>query len=260
MKEIIITKLMEIENKHQIKILFACEAGSRSYGLASEKSDYDVRFIYIHPTTYYLSIDPIGIGKKKDVKKVPFNNALDMYGWDLTKALKLFRKSNPSLLEWLHTDIVYYQAFSTIEKIKEMEKAYFSEKSCIHHYINMSKNNFRRCSEETVNIKLYLNVLRPLLLATWIKEYKEFPPLKFSYLVDKLVPEGKIKRIVNHLIKIKLGNNLELNPLDLQNLHIYIQVELKRLDNYAKSLTDKNQSITTPLDFLFQQTLKEVWS
>src|SRR5688572_33419530 len=34
---------------------------------------------------------------------------LDMNGWDVKKALKLLRKSNPSLLEWLHSEIVYYE-------------------------------------------------------------------------------------------------------------------------------------------------------
>ena len=35
-------RLSEIEQKYQVKILFACESGSRAWGFASEDSDYDV--------------------------------------------------------------------------------------------------------------------------------------------------------------------------------------------------------------------------
>ena len=46
MKPIIINKLKEIEDKYNVKILFAIESGSRAWGFPSTDSDYDVRFIY----------------------------------------------------------------------------------------------------------------------------------------------------------------------------------------------------------------------
>lgn len=109
MKEIIISKLKEIENEYQVKILYAVESGSRAWGFPSKDSDYDVRFIYIHQPQWYLSIDPQGIGAKRDVIEVPINDLLDISGWEITKALRLFRKSNPPLLEWLRSNIIYDQ-------------------------------------------------------------------------------------------------------------------------------------------------------
>ena len=41
-------KLAEIENEHNVKILYAVESGSRAWGFESTDSDYDVRFIYTH--------------------------------------------------------------------------------------------------------------------------------------------------------------------------------------------------------------------
>ena len=50
-------KLKEIENKEQVKILYAVESGSRAWGFASSDSDYDVRFIYIRPKIEYLKLE-----------------------------------------------------------------------------------------------------------------------------------------------------------------------------------------------------------
>lgn len=44
---IIRAKLKEIEQREQVRIIWAVEAGSRAWGFSSPNSDYDVRFIYI---------------------------------------------------------------------------------------------------------------------------------------------------------------------------------------------------------------------
>lgn len=73
-----------------MRILYACESGSRAWGFPSKDSDYDVRFIYVRPVDWYLSIFD-----KRDVIEYPISDMLDINGWDLKKALNLFRKSNP---------------------------------------------------------------------------------------------------------------------------------------------------------------------
>ena len=92
MKDKIIETLQEIEIKQNIIAVYACESGSRARGFPSRDSDYDVRFLYLHPVNWYLSIE-----EKRDVIEYPIDNQLDINGWDLKKALALFRKSNPPL-------------------------------------------------------------------------------------------------------------------------------------------------------------------
>jgi predicted nucleotidyltransferase len=42
-----------------------------------------------------------------DTIEQPIDGLLDISGWDLRKALQLLRKSNPPLLEWFQSPIVY---------------------------------------------------------------------------------------------------------------------------------------------------------
>ncbi len=56
MKEQIKKHLTQIEQEKEIKILLACETGSRAWGFPSPDSDYDIRMIYVHPMDWYLSL------------------------------------------------------------------------------------------------------------------------------------------------------------------------------------------------------------
>ena len=97
-------RLRQIEAEEGVRIFYACESGSRAWGFPSKDSDYDVRFLYAHPRPWYLSID---VERKRDVIERPITDEIDLGGWDLRKALQLFRKSNPPLLEWLQSPIIY---------------------------------------------------------------------------------------------------------------------------------------------------------
>ena len=85
MREKILKKIEELEQQHQVKILYACESGSRAWGFPSPDSDYDVRFIYIRPQDTYL-----GITEQRDVIELPVDEVLDISGWDIRKGLQLF--------------------------------------------------------------------------------------------------------------------------------------------------------------------------
>ncbi|WP_010171273.1 nucleotidyltransferase domain-containing protein [Bacillus coahuilensis] len=263
MQEHILQELAQIEKDHDVKILFSVESGSRAWGFPSKDSDYDVRFIYIHKPEWYLSID-----QKRDVIEIPFRESisipidplLDVSGWELTKALRLFRKSNPPLLEWLNSSIIYYEAYSTTDQIRELGGKIFSPLSCLHHYLNMAKGNFRGYLQGSeVKIKKYFYVLRPIFAAKWIEKYHTIPPIGFEDLFEDIVPSGELKASIETLLKRKrAGEELRLEQR-VDTINEYVVKEIEHLEDLTKSIKPHTHDPTKELDELFRGTLEEVW-
>lgn len=130
--------LDDLERTEALRILYACEAGSRAWGFESADSDCDVRFVYARPVEWYLSIDD-----RRDVIERPLQGLLDVRGWDLRKALRLYRKSNPPLLEWLGSPIVYREAGPLAARLRELLPRYYSSRASFRHYLHMAQGNFR---------------------------------------------------------------------------------------------------------------------
>ncbi|WP_420708862.1 DNA polymerase beta superfamily protein [Bacillus sp. REN16] len=74
---------------------------------------------------------------------MPINSQVDMSGWELTKALRLFRKSNPALIEWLHSNIIYYEDNILLTKMKQLEKTVFSPIPCMYHYVKWQRETLK---------------------------------------------------------------------------------------------------------------------
>src|ERR1700761_4393139 len=130
-------ELRRVEEECGVRVLFACESGSRAWGFASSDSDYDVRFVYAQPRDHYLSIR-----ERKDVIELPVNAVLDISGWDCRKALQLFLKSNAPLYEWLQSPIVYNEKSGFAAELRGLMTKYFSLRAGGHHYLSMGRNTF----------------------------------------------------------------------------------------------------------------------
>ena len=182
MKDKILENLQEIESQENAVAFYVCESGSRAWGFPSVDSDYDIRFLYVHPMDWYLSIV-----EKRDVIERPLQDQLDINGWDLKKALVLFRKSNPPLLEWLNSPIVYHEKYTIASQLRELSKTYYSPSACVHHYLHMAQGNVREYLKgERVWLKKYFYVLRPLLAIKWIEEGHGIAPTSFEALIERI--------------------------------------------------------------------------
>lgn len=230
MQRIIVDKLKEIEQTENCKILLAVESGSRAWGFASPDSDYDVRFIYVRPESYYLKLE-----KTCDVIEIPINDELDINGWDIQKALSLLHGSNPTLFEWISSPIIYLD-MGYFSDYKDVVKGYFSPKKSLYHYLHMAENNNRDfLKEDNVKLKKYFYVLRPILACRWILEYNSQPPMRFSELSEKKLPDY-IKPDVEKLLQMKI-NSPEINLIERND----------RINDYLNSSIDDIKRILAEL-------------
>ncbi|GMK42285.1 hypothetical protein PCCS19_53440 [Paenibacillus sp. CCS19] len=249
-------QLRRIEEEEQVRILYACESGSRAWGFPSQDSDYDVRFIYIRRPEWYLSIR-----EGRDVIERPISDQLDISGWDLRKALGLYRKSNPPMLEWLQSPIRYAESYETADHLRAMASSAFSPKACMFHYLHMARGNFRTYLQgEQVKIKKYFYVLRPILACEWIEQFGEMPPMGFDELVERLLPrDGALWQEVQQLLeRKKSGEELDYEPRQ-EAIHAYIAEQLPSLEERALALRAADMQIDEQLDRLFIEALQEVW-
>lgn len=240
--------LKSLEREEQITILFAAESGSRAWGFASPDSDWDVRFIYVRPPLHYLNLEP-----QRDTIDKFLPNDIDLAGWDLPKALYLFRKSNPSFYEWLASPLIYSQNEQFISELTALIPQYQSLAAGMYHYRSMAKTNYHKfLTGEIVNYKKYLYCLRPILACQFIERNQIWPPMLFADLVtDAELPES-INEAIAELLAIKTtSNEFQSGPVN-PTLHTYVTSQLDRL--MALPIDQSQNPDSAPLIELLRHT------
>ncbi len=251
MRQKIITELQNLEKQIDIKILYAVESGSRAWGFASTNSDWDVRFIYVHKRDWYLSIE-----NKRDNIEMMLPDDLDLSGWEMRKALKLFRKSNPPLFEWLNSPIIYLEEKEVVDKFRVLASDFFNPKNCLYHYLSMAKNNFREyLDRDLVRTKKYFYVLRPILACMWIEKTNSMAPTEFQKLYDSQIENVDLRKIIDELLILKMsGEELGTAP-KIEVLNQFLTEKIDYFTEYVQQFEFKKQMDTDKLDAFFRETL-----
>lgn len=243
------SELELLEKEENVTVLWACESGSRAWGFESQDSDYDVRFIYLRQTSDYLRASDL-----RDVIEKPISNDLDISGWDLPKALGLFRKSNPPLLEWLQSPIIYRSNSDFHSAISELIPSYFSPIGCMYHYMSMADRNRRSyLDKEEIKLKRYFYMLRPVLACMWIDKGFGTPPIEFGKLLDRLVPDGELRAQIEQLKeKKKNGDELDMAP-PIPIISDFITAQMGKFTEATKETQFTKD--WEPLDEMFRKIL-----
>jgi uncharacterized protein len=240
-------RLNDLADREQIAILYACESGSRAWGFPSPDSDYDVRFIYLRPLAWYLSIDT-----HPETIDLPIDATLDINGWDLRKALKLFKGSNSVIYEWLQSPIVYRMQDNFTSELLNLARHFYAPRAGIYHYLNMATNCQRQeLQTETVKLKKYFYALRPILAARWIVDKCSYPPMVFSELLTLISDRQEIVTEIDRLLTIKAtANEATTIPAD-RLLNDFIRSEIEYCTTAVKDIP-KHSHDSNDLDRLFQ--------
>ena len=250
MKDLILSKLTEIEKEESINILHAVESGSRAWGFASPDSDYDIRFIYKHTPEWYVSL-----WEKRDVIEFMTKEDLDGSGWDLAKALKLLAKSNAPLMEWLHSPVVYATNNKFLKQMQELSIQCFSPIATLHHYLGTTKNFMEVCEAEKTKLKSYFYALRSALAGKWIIDNNSFPPVAFNGVLP-LAP-ADIQSVIKELMEIKAGKDESyLHPKNTAITQFLKETILYNQENAGKLKPGKK--INNELDDFFKAEINRI--
>ena len=249
-KSDIAQKLNEIEEKEGVRVLHAVESGSRAWGFASPDSDYDVRFVYARPQEDYLRIDDV-----RDVIEWQLDEVLDINGWDLKKALRQFAKGNATLFEWSGSPIVY-RTTDEWNRIREVSKQYFSEKSAVYHYYGTANSTYQGYLQgDTVRYKKYFYALRPLLAAQYIEKYHVAPPVLFDDLL-KLDMSSELRGAIDELLEIKKHTTEKDENPQMPVIRDFIESEVARQKLIADELADDHNKNWDELNKVFAEVIK----
>jgi predicted nucleotidyltransferase len=249
----ILAALQTIEEENQVRILYACESGSRAWEFASPDSDYDVRFLYARPVEAYLKLDV-----PRDVIERPIVDDLDINGWDIFKALRLLRKSNPPLLEWLFSPIVYSENSPSIMRLREVAQRGYASPAVFYHYRHMAYSNYHQHVEQKTEIllKKYLYVLRPVIVLLFIEQQQSFPPTSFVQTLAKVSLEQAVREHIDDLLVRKQASREMGTGAADPVLNAFIDEHLARWEK-AHPAKDDNRAITQQLNEILQEILTE---
>jgi predicted nucleotidyltransferase len=248
MRERVLVELRRIEVANGIRVLLAVESGSRAWGFASPDSDYDVRFIYAHEPQWYVSVS-----EPRDVIEEMLPGDLDVSGWDLRKALRLFSKCNLALNEWIGSPIIYVEAEGFRERLARLMPQFFNPIAGVHHYRSMAARALaENFLEGCICIKKLFYVMRPLLACRWIERWRSQPPTEFARLLAAEIVTQEEREWMEALLERKAdAREGELVELDAARAEL-LSEELERFKTAAASLASVARGDTFALDDLLR--------
>lgn len=248
--------LHRVGSSYHVNILFACESGSRAWGFASPDSDYDIRFIYVRPISSYL-----GLSARRDVMdNLAPSKTLDLVGWDILKALELASDSNPQIIEWVNSDLIYYEYGDFRRTLRDIMLD-FKPRALMHHYASLAHTT-HKAAMKTGATKSYLYSLRATLAVLWMHQNQGgmvAPPILFSQLFNEIAAiNGEVRDIereVNTLVCYK-RMTAEKETIELPLISDFLNRQVPNIRLLAQQASDERSPDLMRLEDLAQSVIR----
>lgn len=92
--------IRDIERERGVEVIFASIVGSKSWGTSDEKSDTDLRFVYVEKITFEK------VGRTFSDTIHFFQDNLDVVGYELCKFLRMLKMCNTTAVEIVETKLI----------------------------------------------------------------------------------------------------------------------------------------------------------
>ncbi|MEM8848686.1 MAG: nucleotidyltransferase domain-containing protein [Pseudomonadota bacterium] len=223
-------ELTRIETDENARILLAIESGSRAWGFHSGDSDYDVRFVYVRPVDWHLTLAP-----GRDVIERPLDDELDISGWDLRKALNLMLSGNAVIGEWIRSPIIYRRA-PAAEDLGGLATRLLTRRPATWHYLRLLQRQKERLAGPGggIRLKRLFYTVRPALSLRWMRLHdRAFPPMHMDALMAETDLPDDIRTEIDALITLKMSRP-ESGEMDTHPTAIlaFIQTEAERTEGW----------------------------
>lgn len=158
------------------------------------------------------------------------------------------------MIEWFDSPVVYQadplfvaDMRAAIERVHLLERTHY-------HYLHMARKNYREYLQgETVRLKKYLYVLRPLLACLWVSEGKGVAPMRFQDLVDGTVSDPAVLDAIAALLVVKRAAKESEHGAAMPVLNAFIETTLAQLE--AAPVPQTPSVDFAPLDDLLLRTV-----
>lgn len=195
----------------------------------------------------------------RDTIEGPLDDIMDFSGWDLRKTLGLLRRTNPSLIEWAHSPIIY-RTMPQWERIAEKMPVFFDPLSNMHHYFSMAQSHWHKhMKDEFVKAKKYFYVLRPVLCCRWLEKCGTPAPIPFDELRKATLPEELMPVVDTLLERKKAADEAESIP-HIESLDAFLFSEIERI---YKLMNDMGR-VTLPgydvLNNMLREAISTAWN
>jgi len=254
-KKAIYQKLADTEAHYGVKIPLAIESGSRGWGFASPDSDYDCRFIYVHPRDWYLSVFD-----KSDTIDYAVDPVFDINGWDVKKVLQHIVKSNAVMCEWLCSNEIYIKNVEIAELLLGLAKDFFNPIAVSYHYVSIAKNKLGEImAGSDAKLKHYLYVLRPIANLHYIHQYGTMPYMEYAKTLAETEPAPNILAGINDLLQAKAVSDESVRVKPNKMLIAYFQSEIEHFSEVLTQAKHEKNRDYARVDAVFKEIIERMW-
>ena len=149
--------LSQFQREERVRLVFAAERSSRSYGWAHSGSDHDIFAIFICDRREYFGLTIPRRAVSREYPAAHGQCAIGVYAWELKHACTLALASNPTLLDGLRSPLVYVDLLlsgpggnslsispdTCGQKMLQLALAHYDQRALAQSYLANAKKDLR---------------------------------------------------------------------------------------------------------------------
>ncbi len=136
-------------------IIFRGLGGSHSYGVANADSDFDLKFLYVQPTTDFLGLN-VPTRDTHDGKIELDGVECDFVAYEVRKFAGLLLKGNPNIIEFLYFPEDLYEAGDDWAKLVEHRTRFLTQEA-VKQYTGYAAGQMKRLQNKLEGKKASLH-------------------------------------------------------------------------------------------------------